>query len=147
MLTKTMIGATEAKRALDAAIDAAEADGQPMSFAVADSYGEIVAAARMDGSPARVLRHAIRQAYTSGSMHRNTIKFKQQLRERDGKLDEWGDDMLTTLPGGVAIYFGDEVIGAIGAGGGKALPRDTEIAHLAVAAIGEGITSRRDSDI
>jgi glc operon protein GlcG len=137
-----MIGVAEAKRAIDAAIDAASADGQPMSFAVADSYGEIVAAARMDGSPARVLRHAIRQAYTSGSMHRNTIKFKQQLKERNGKLDEWGDEMLTTLPGGVAIYFNEEVIGAIGAGGGKALHRDSEIAHLAVAAIGAGFRSK-----
>jgi glc operon protein GlcG len=142
VLTKTMIGAAEAKRALDAAIGEAAKDGQPMSFAVADSYGEIVAAVRMDGSPARVLRQAIRQAYTSGVMHRNTATFKQQLKERDGGLDEWGDDMLTTLPGGVAIFYGDEVIGSIGAGGGKTLPRDSEIAHLAVAAIGAGITSK-----
>jgi glc operon protein GlcG len=99
-------------------------------------YGEVVAAVRMDGSPARVLRHAIRQAYTSGIMHRDTVTFKEQLGERDGNLDEWGDEMLTTLPGGVAIRYEGEVIGAIGAGGGKTLPRDTEIARIAVAAIG-----------
>lgn len=136
MLVKRMIGADEAERALAAAIAAAEKDGQPMSFAVADSYGEVVAAVRMDGSPARVLRHAIRQAYTSGIMWRDTVTFKKQLAERDGNLDEWGDEMLTTLPGGVAIRYGGEVIGAIGAGGGKTLARDTEIARLAVAAIG-----------
>jgi uncharacterized protein GlcG (DUF336 family) len=142
MLKKTMIGAIEARRALAAAVAAATADGQPMSFAVADSYGEVVAAVRMDGSPARVLRHAIRQAYTSGIMQRDTITFKQQLRERKGNLAEWGDPMLTLLPGGVAIFYGSEVIGAIGAGGGATLARDSEIAHLAVAAIGEGITSK-----
>jgi glc operon protein GlcG len=136
MLIKRMIGAAEAKRALDAAVAEAKKDGQPMSFAVADSYGELVAAVRMDGSPARVLRHAIRQAYTSGVMHRDTVTFKQQLGERDGNLDEWGDDLLTTLPGGIAIRFEGEVIGAIGAGGGITLPRDTEIARHAVAAIG-----------
>ncbi len=136
MLTKRIIGADEAQRALDAAVREATQDGQPMSFAVADSYGELVAAVRMDGSPARVLRHAIRQAYTSGVMHRDTVAFKKQLAERDGNLDEWGDEMLTTLPGGVAISYDDEVIGAIGAGGGKTLPRDTEIARVAVAAIG-----------
>ena len=136
MLIKRMIGAEEAQRALDAAVAEATKDGQPMSFAVADSYGEIVAAVRMDGSPARILRHAIRQAYTSGIMHRDTVTFKQQLGERDGNLDEWGDEMLTTLPGGVAIRYEGEVIGAIGAGGGKTLPRDTEIARIAVAAIG-----------
>jgi glc operon protein GlcG len=142
VLTKTMIGAHEAQCALAAALAEAERDGVPMSFAVADRYGEIVAAARMDGSPARVLRHAIRQAYTSAIMERNTVTFKQQLGERDGNLDEWGDEMLTTLPGGVAIFFGEEAIGSIGAGG-NTLARDTEIAHRAVAAIGDGITSKR----
>jgi len=136
MLVKRMIGADEAKRALDAAVAEAKKDNQPMSFAVADSYGEIVAAVRMDGSPARILRHAIRQAYTSGIMHRDTVTFKKQLGERDGSLDEWGDEMLTTLPGGIAIRYEGEVIGAIGAGGGVTLPRDTEIARIAVAAIG-----------
>jgi glc operon protein GlcG len=136
MLIKRMIGADEAKRALDAAVAEATKDGAAMSFAVADGYGELVAAVRMNGSPARMMRHAIRQAYTSGVMHRDTVTFKKQLGERDGNLDEWGDEMLTTLPGGVAIRYEGEVIGAIGASGGKTLPRDTEIARLAVAAIG-----------
>src|ERR1700722_15805171 len=134
MLIKRMIGAAEAKRALDAAVAEATKDGQPMSFAIADSYGEIVAAVRMDGSPARILRHAIRQAYTSGVMQRDTVAFKKQLRERDGNLDEWGDAMLTTLPGGVAIRHETEVIGGIGAGG-NSLTRDREIAEVAARAI------------
>jgi glc operon protein GlcG len=134
MLYKRMIGATEAQGALDAAVREAEKDGRAMSFAVVDSYGEVVAAVRMDGSPARVLRHAIRQAYTSGLMQRDTVTFKEQLHERDGNLAEWGDAMLTTLPGGVAITFDGEVVGAIGVGG-NTLVRDKEIADIAVAAI------------
>jgi uncharacterized protein GlcG (DUF336 family) len=130
-----MIGADEAKGALDAAIREATSDGVPMSFAVVDAYGEVVAAARMDGSPARVLRHAIRQAYTAGLMQRDTVEFKKQLQERDGNLDEWGDAMLTTLPGGVVISYEGEVIGAIGAGG-NSLSRDREIAAIAVRALG-----------
>jgi glc operon protein GlcG len=104
-----------------------------MSFAIVDTYGEIVAAARMDGSPARVLRHAIRQAYTAGLMHRDTVSFKKQLQERDGNLDEWGDEMLTTLPGGIAIIYQAEVVGGIGAGG-NSLERDREIAQIAMLA-------------
>jgi uncharacterized protein GlcG (DUF336 family) len=60
---------------------------------------------------------------------------KEQLRGRGGNLAEWGDAMLTTLPGGVAITFEGEVIGAIGVGG-NTLTRDKEIADIAVAAIG-----------
>jgi glc operon protein GlcG len=130
MLVKRMIGADEAKRAIDAAIREADMDGISMSFAVVDTYGEVIVAARMDGSAARVLRHAIRQAYTAGLMLRDTVEFKKQLVERDGNLDEWGDAMLTTLPGGVAILYEGEVVGAIGVGG-NSLVRDQEIAAIA----------------
>jgi glc operon protein GlcG len=139
MIIKRMIGATEAQRVLDAAIAEAQKDGVPMSFAVVDTYGEIVAAARMDGSPARIMRHAIRQAYTSGLMQRDTVSFKKQLRERSGNLDEWGDSMLTTLPGGVAIMHQKEVIGGIGAGG-NSLARDREIAAIAAIAARPSMT-------
>ena len=134
MLLKRMIDAGEAQRVIDAAMREATRDGVAMSFAVVDPYGEVVVAARMDGSAARVLRHAIRQAYTAGLMQRDTVEFKKQLGERDGNLDEWGDAMLTTLPGGVAILFDGEVIGAIGVGG-NSLARDQEIAAIAARAV------------
>jgi glc operon protein GlcG len=133
MLLKRMIGASEAKRAIDAALREAATDGVAMSFAVVDTYGEVIVGARMDGSPARILRHAIRQAYTAGIMQRDTVEFKKQLVERDGNLDEWGDAMLTTLPGGVAILYEGEVVGAIGVGG-NSLARDREIAAIAARA-------------
>jgi glc operon protein GlcG len=134
MLLKRMIGADEAQRAIDAAIREANKDGVPMSFAVVDTYGEVVVATRMDGSAARVLRHAIRQAYTAGIMQRDTVEFKKQLVERDGNLDEWGDAMLTTLPAGVAILYEGEVVGAIGVGG-NSLARDQEIAAIGAQAV------------
>jgi glc operon protein GlcG len=134
MLLKHMIGADEAQRAIDAAIREASKDCVPMSFAVVDTYGEVVVAARMDGSAACVLRHAIRQAYTAGLMQRDTVEFKKQLVERDGNLGEWGDAMLTTLPGGVAILYEGEVVGAIGVGG-NSLARDQEIAATGARAV------------
>jgi glc operon protein GlcG len=145
MLLKRMIGAGEAKRAIDAAIREANKDGVPMSFAVVDTYGEVIVAARMDGSAARVLRHAIRQAYTAGLMQRDTVEFKRQLAERGGSLDEWGDSMLTTLPGGVAILYEGEVVGAIGVGG-NSLARDQEIAAIGARAVGfDGVAQSRGS--
>ena len=62
MLTRHMLGVEEAQRAIDATIKEAEKDKQPMSIAVTDSYGELIACYRMDDSPPRVLRHAIRKA-------------------------------------------------------------------------------------
>ncbi len=135
MITRHMLGLEEAQLAIEAAIREAEIDVQPMAFAVADSYGELIACFRMDGSPPRVLRHAIRKAYTAGFMHRGTLEFKAQFEERDSNLDEWGDMRLTTLQGGLPVRYGGEVVGAIGVGG-NTIERDTEICRLAVLATG-----------
>jgi glc operon protein GlcG len=135
MLTRHMLGVAEAQRAIDAMVKEAEKDKQPMSIAVADSYGELIACFRMDGSPPRVLRHSIRKAYTSGLMHRGTLEFKAQFKERDSSLDEWGDQRLTTLQGGMPVRHKGEVVGAVGVGG-NSTERDTEICRIAIAAIG-----------
>jgi glc operon protein GlcG len=135
MVTRHMLGAEEAQRAIDAMVGEAEKDKQPMSIAVADSYGEMIACFRMDGSPPRVLRHSIRKAYTSGIMHRGTLDFKAQFKERDSSLDEWGDQRLTTLQGGMPVRMKGEIVGAVGVGG-NSVERDTEICKIAIAAIG-----------
>ena len=136
MLTRHMLGVDEAQRAIDAAVAEATKDKQPMSIAVADSYGELIACYRMDGSPPRVMRHSMRKAFTAGFMHRGTLEFKKQFKERDSSLDEWGDMRVTsTLQGGFPVRYKGEVVGAIGVGG-NSIERDTEIAQIAIKAIG-----------
>ena len=135
MITRHMLGLDEAQRAIDACIREAEKDGQPMAFAVTDSYGELIALHRMDGTPPRVLRHSMRKAFTAGFMHRGTLEFKAQLEERESSLDDWGDLTLTTLQGGIPVRFKGEVIGAVGVGG-NSIERDTEIARIGVLATG-----------
>jgi uncharacterized protein GlcG (DUF336 family) len=130
-----MLGLDEAQRAIDAVIQEAERDRRPMSVAVTDSYGELIACFRMDGSHPRILRHAIRKAYTSGVMHRGTLEFKEQGRARGLELDDWGDERLTTLQGGLPVTHKGEVVGAIGVGG-NTIERDSEVVAVAVAATG-----------
>jgi glc operon protein GlcG len=135
MISRNMLGLGEAQRAIEAVIQEAERDGRPMSVAVTDSYGELIACFRMDGSSPRILRHAIRKAYTSGVMHRGTSEFKKQGQERQLDLDDWGDARLTTLQGGLPVVHKGEVVGAIGVGG-NSIERDSEVCLVAVAATG-----------
>ena len=134
MLTIQSLGLTEANKAIAAGIEAASRLGRPMAFAVTDSGAGLIAAARMDGAHARILRHSIRKAYTSATMCRNTLSFKADLEERGGNLEQWGDKDLTTLPGGLVICVGEDFIGAIGAGGGG--PHDEAVAEILVRAMG-----------
>ncbi len=135
MITRHMLGLEEAQRAIDATVAEATKDNQPMSIAVADSYGELIACFRMDGSPPRVLRHSVRKAFTAGFMHRGTLDLKKQNAEREMELDDWGDMRVTTLQGGLPVRHKGEVVGAVGVGG-NSVERDTEICHIAIKAMG-----------
>ena len=135
VLQQRYLSWSEAERAVATVFEEAGKDQRPMSVAVVDNHGELIAAGRMDGSPARVLRHSIRKAYTAAVMGRDTLKFKQDLRERDGNLDEWGDSNLTTLQGGLVVIVDGQVVGALGVGGNTSA-RDQEVALIALRAMG-----------
>lgn len=126
---------SDARAAVDAGLAEAAARGLAMGFAVTDHSGELLLAARMDGVPARVLRHAIRKAFTCAEMGRNTLVFSRDLAERGGTLEQWGNPELTTLQGGLVVRDGAEVLGGVACGGGP-LDDDEAVARVMVRAMG-----------
>lgn len=134
MLELYSLGLEEARQAIAAGEEAAAQLGLPMAFAVADVGAELIATSRMNGAHPRILRHAIRKAYTSATMCRNTLWFRRDLEDRVGSLDQWGDADLTTLPGGLVVRSDKGFIGAVGTGGGG--KHDEEVAHTMVRAMG-----------
>ena len=79
----------------------APADELGQHWVVVD--GDLIAAARMDGSHTRVLRHAIRKAYTAAPFGRNTLALKRQMRDADRELSDYGDSNITTLIAGIVL--------------------------------------------
>ena len=137
MLHFESLGLAEAEKAIAGGIAAARALNKAMAFAVADHNGEMIATARMDGAHPRILRHSVRKACTAAQMCRHTLSFKRDLEERSGGLDQWGDDRLTTLPGGLVVQSGGIFVGGVGAGGGG--PDDEAVARAMVKAMGFSI--------
>ena len=135
MIKQESLGLAEAQRGIAAAVKAAEEHGRTMSFAVADCHGDLISVARMDGSHARVLKHAIRKAYTAATYGRNTLVFKRELKESGRELLEWGDLNVTTLQGGLVVKSGRMVVGGVGSGGGT-LEIDEEMGRVLVRAMG-----------
>jgi glc operon protein GlcG len=129
------LGLEEAQRAIAAVFEQAKKDGRALAVAIADNHGELISCARMDGAHARILRHAIRKAYTAATMARDTVDFKEDMAESNRTLDDYGDSSLTTLQGGVVIRVDGKVVGAIGAGG-SAKMRDVEMAQIGLKAMG-----------
>ena len=138
-----MVTLEEARKVIAAAEKKAREISVPMDIAVVDDGGHLLTFARMDGANPRILRHAIRKAYTAALMCRHTLSFKRDLEEREGGLDQWGDPNLTTLPGGLAVQSGDQFVGGVGTGGGGA--DDEAVARAMVKAMGFTVMEDRRS--
>lgn len=93
-----------------------EASG-PVSVYVADAHGELVAAATMDGAAADTSLNAQRKAYTAA---RSDVRSTRELAEkvRDDPVERASfDPFFTFFLGGVAVFEGDERVGAVGVSG------------------------------
>jgi glc operon protein GlcG len=93
-----------------------EAQG-PVSVYVADAHGELVAAARRGGAAPDTPPNAQRKAYTAArSDARTTRELAEKVRE-DAVERASFDPFFTFFLGGVAVFDGDERIGAVGVSG------------------------------
>ena len=94
----------------------AEAPG-PVSVFVADSHGEVIAAATMDGAPPDTRLNAQRKAYTAArSDARTTRELADAVRDPPAELASF-DPFFTFFLGGVAVFDGEVRIGAVGVSG------------------------------
>ena len=117
--------------ASEAVLRESKVDGRDMAFAVVDEAGGLIFGIRYEDTATRVLTHSIRKAYTAAVMRRDTITFRDEDKERDKTLADWGDMNLTHLVGGVVINIDGEWYGGM-AVGGNSTERDDEIARIAL---------------
>ena len=134
MLPQLSLGLEEAQRAITAVFEQAKIDGRAIAVAVVDNHGELIACARMDGAHARVLRHAIRKAYTAAVMGRDTLAFKKDMQDAGRTLSDYDDGSLTTLQGGLVVRVDKQIVGAI-ASGGSPRQRDVDMAKIGLDAL------------
>lgn len=151
MIELKTLSLEEAMRVVNTVIDAAkEADHKGIAVCVVDKTGAVIASARMDGKAARFWKAAERKAYTAAVFERDTsgvIKFwDMQAKSGHRGPSDWNDPMLTTLPGGLCVCHGADVVGGIGVAGGNAQISDWAFAEIAIGALGEGFRHREDWD-
>ena len=89
----------------------------PVSVYVADSHGELVCAAVMDGAPPDTRLNAQRKAYTAArSDARSTRQLADKVRGDAAELASF-DPFFTFFLGGVAVFDGERRVGAVGVSG------------------------------
>ena len=136
MFQRESLGVADAEKARDAILGALTPTDNPIALAVADDHGVSVLCLRQDGAPPRMLRRARAKAYTAANLGMDTVAFRDDVVKATSRtLDDWGDPMLTSLQGGIAIKVGDTIVGGIAMSGNTTI-RDEALAAIGLAALG-----------
>lgn len=134
-----MLILNEAMSLCTAARDAAtELGAPPMSFAVIDAGGHLLAFARMDGAPWVSADVAIGKAWTSAAYGVPSTAQKEKMAPMPNfanAIIAMTHGRFTPQTGAVPIYRGDELLGALGASGGTG-EQDEDMCIRAVSASG-----------
>jgi len=103
-----------ARRIVEHVVAAAPA---PLSVYVADSHGELVAAATMDGAAPDTRLNTQRKAYTAArSDARSTRELAEKVRD-DAVERASFDPFFTFFLGGLAVFEDERRVGAVGVSG------------------------------
>src|SRR5437763_16758492 len=107
MFAQQRLGLAEAERARDGILAALTLTDNPIALAIADEHGVPILLLRQDGAPVRMLSRARAKAYTAANLGLDTVVFRDRhVKAKHRTLADWGDPMLTTLQGGLAVVRG-----------------------------------------
>src|SRR5579863_10001053 len=128
---------SEAKKIIDVIVERASQKQKSVVVAVADSHGELIAFARMDGTPISSIRIAANKAWTAARERKPTKEIGEKVRhpEKGHDIAYYGDPKFVGWGGGIPIWKDGVVAGAV-AVSGLSSGEDIELAALALELIG-----------
>jgi uncharacterized protein GlcG (DUF336 family) len=133
-----MLTLDEATTLTTAARRAAEQTGVPMSFAVMDAGGHLVALTRMDGAPWISADVAQGKAWTSAAYGVASAAQKEKMEPMPnfaGAVTTMTQGRFTPQTGAVPVYRDGVLVGALGASGGTG-EQDESVCEAAVSGSG-----------
>src|SRR5437588_3330942 len=133
MKTLHTIDYSDAQRIIDLIVNKALQMQKAAVIAVADSHGELLAFARMDGAPVSSIRIAANKAWTAARERKPTKEIGEKARHPEHGFDiaYYGDPRFVGWGGGVPISRNGEVVGAVAVSG---LPQAEDIRLATLAA-------------
>ncbi len=119
MKTTQTIDYSEAKQIIDRIVEKALQQKKAAVIAVADSHGELIAFARMDGAPVSSIRIAANKAWTAARERKSTQDIGDRVRHPENGHDiaYYGDPKFVGWGGGIPVWRDGEVVGAVAVSG------------------------------
>jgi glc operon protein GlcG len=133
LATRKIITPATARKLTDACIAYADQKKYTaLGIAVTDPDGTLVSFQGTEGATETALKTAELKATTAAHWRRPTIELWDRVNKQVNRAPEWMGDFAQ--PGGFPIFLGNEIVGAIGAGGGVG-NQDDECAQAAIKAV------------
>ena len=131
MRTLRTLDYSEAKRAIDLIVDKALQMRKAAAIAVADSHGDLIAFARMDGAPVSSIRIAMNKAWTAARERKPTKEIGEKVKhpEKGHDIAYYGDPNYVGWGGGLPVWKDGEVVGSV-AVSGLSSSEDIDLAAL-----------------
>ena len=133
MKTTQSIEYADASRAVELIVKKALEMKKAAVVAVADSHGELIAFARMDGAPISSIRIAANKAWTAARERKPTQDIGDRVRhpEKGHDIAYYGDPRFVGWGGGIPVWKDGQVVGAV-AVSGLSSSEDIVLASLGV---------------
>jgi glc operon protein GlcG len=119
MRTLQTIEYSEARQIVDLIVDKASQMQKAAAVAVADSHGDLICFARMDGAPVSSIRIAMNKAWTAARERKPTREIGEKVKHPDKGHDiaYYGDAKYVGWGGGIPIWRNGEVVGSVAVSG------------------------------
>jgi glc operon protein GlcG len=133
MRTLQTIEYSEARRIVDLIVEKASQLQKAAAVAVADSHGDLICFARMDGAPVSSIRIAMNKAWTAARERKPTKEIGDKVKhpEKGHDIAYYGDPKYVGWGGGIPVWKNGEVVGAV-AVSGLSSNEDINLATLGV---------------
>ena len=133
LATRKVITTAAARSLVDACVTYAGAKKYTaLGIAVVDADGSLLSFQGTEGATETALETAELKATTAAHWQRPTIELWERVNKQINRAPEWMGDLAQ--PGGFPIFIGNEMVGAMGAGGGIG-NQDDECAQAAIKAV------------
>ncbi|MYC32624.1 MAG: heme-binding protein [Chloroflexi bacterium] len=136
MATKPALTTEQVTAAMSAMLTKAnETPDAPVAMAIVDAGGELVAYLTMDNLRIFSRRHALRKAYTSAVMGRDSGEHAAGLHAQGRNIADLGDPRFTHGQGGLVIMKDGVILGGIGVGGYPSGQADEDLSRVGLDAM------------
>ena len=136
MATKPALTTEQVTSAMSAMLTKAnETPDAPVAMAIVDAGGELLAYLTMDNLRIFSRRHALRKAYTSAVMGRDSGEHAAGLHAQGRNIADLGDPRFTHGQGGLVIMQDGVILGGIGVGGYPSGQADEDLSRVGLEAM------------